>query len=125
MEKRVRVVSLRLTKTEYGRLEKNWKNSDCQKLSDLMRRLILGRSIIRTVRNKSQDDLMTELILLRKELNTIGMNFNQAVHRLHTLDQASQIQDWVARFESSKGVFFDRLNTIVVQVEKIGEAWLR
>lgn len=124
-EKRVRIVGVRLTVAEFGELEKGWRKTDCRKLSDYVRRLVFGKPVVRTVRNKSQDELMAELIVLRKELNAIGVNFNQAVHRLHRLDHAPQMQDWVARFEGSKDIFFDLLNEVVVQVEKVAEVWLR
>jgi hypothetical protein len=57
--------------------------------------MLFGKPMVSNYRNKSQDDLMAEAMLLRKELNAIGVNFNQAVHRLHTLDHLPQMQQWL------------------------------
>ena len=64
-------------------------------------------------------------MLLRKELNAIGVNFNQAVHRLHTLDYLPQMQLWLTGFERDKGVLFGKVDEVVVQVEKMAAAWLQ
>jgi hypothetical protein len=103
---RVRIIGLRLTKYEYGILEKAWNKSTIGKLSEYVRGVLFGKAVTVYKRNQSSDDLMAEIILLRKELNAIGVNFNQAVHRLHTLDHLTQMQHWLQGFERDKDVFF-------------------
>ena len=56
-----------------------------RKLSDYARKILLGKPIVATYRNQSLDDFMTEMFVLRNELNAIGNNFNQVVKRLHIL----------------------------------------
>lgn len=124
-ENRSRIIGLRLTGSEYAYLEKKWKQSDCRKLSDYVRRLIFSKPLVSSYRNRSLDDAMAELMLLRKELNAIGVNFNQAVHRLHTLDYLPQMQLWLTGFERDKGVLFGKVDEVVVQVEKMAAAWLQ
>ena len=99
---RNRIIGLRLTIAEYEDLEKKWQKSNCRKLSDYGRRMLFGKPMVSNYRNKSLDDLMEEAMLLRKELNAIGVNFNQAVHRLHTLDHLPQMQPWLSAFEGDK-----------------------
>jgi hypothetical protein len=99
---RERIVGLRLTIPEYKELEQKWQKSNCRKLSDYVRRMIFEKPIVSNYRNKSMDELMAEAILLRKELNAIGVNFNQAVHRLHTLDHLPQMRAWLVGFEGDK-----------------------
>ena len=84
---RSRIVGLRFTLKEYEQIEKKWKASTCRKLSDYVRRKLFEKPIITTYRNQSLDDFMAEMIQLRSELNSIGNNFNQAVKKLHTLQQ--------------------------------------
>ncbi|HAL82739.1 MAG TPA: plasmid mobilization relaxosome protein MobC [Mucilaginibacter sp.] len=122
---RSRIIGLRLTMTEFGEVEKKWKASNCRKLSDYVRRLIFGKPLVSSYRNKSLDELMAELMLLRKELNAIGNNFNQAVHRLHTLDHLPQMKLWLERFERDKNVLFDKMEEINNTIQKMGKQWLQ
>lgn len=122
---RIRIIGLRLTMAEYEDLERKWQKSNCRKLSDYGRRMLFGKPMVSNYRNKSLDESMAEAMLLRKELNAIGVNFNQAVHRLHTLDHLPQMQHWLAAFEGDKKVFFDKVDEIVLQMEKVAAAWLR
>ena len=48
------------------------------------------------------------MILLKNELNAIGNNFNQAVHKLHTLDHVPEIKAWAILNESSKKIFHEK-----------------
>ncbi|SDF46662.1 hypothetical protein SAMN05216464_118103 [Mucilaginibacter pineti] len=124
-ENRSRIIGLRLTASEYGEVEKKWKKSNCRKLSDYVRRLLFGRPMVSSYRNRSMDEAMAELMLLRKELNAIGVNFNQAVHRLHTLDHLPQMQAWLTAFERDKSVLFGKMDEVVLSVEKMAALWLQ
>jgi hypothetical protein len=122
---RKRIIGLRLTGDEYGLLEKNWKKSTIRKLSEYVRRVLFGKAVTVYTRNQSLDELVSELILLRKELNAIGVNFNQAVHRLHTLDHLPQMQRWLQGFERDKDGFFLKVEEIRLKVNSISEQWLQ
>ena len=85
----------RLTPDEYIKIQKKWKASTCRKLSDYVRHILFQKPIVTTYRNESLDDFMAEAIRLRNELNSIGNNFNQAVKKLHTLDQIAEFKAWL------------------------------
>lgn len=122
---RKRIIGLRLTGDEYGVLEKNWKKSTIRKLSEYVRRVLFGKAVTVYTRNQSLDELMAELILLRKDLNAIGVNFNQSVHRLHTLDHPPQMQRWLVGFEKDRDEFFAKVEDIKLKVNSISEQWLQ
>ncbi len=124
-ENRKRIIGLRLTMTEFGLVEKQWKKSNCRKLSEYVRRLLFNKPLVSSYRNRSMDEAMAELMLLRKELNAIGVNFNQAVHRLHTLDHLPQMQAWLTVFERDKDVLFGKVDEVVLSVEKMAALWLQ
>ena len=50
-------------------------------------------------RNQSADDFLKEMLVLKKELNGIGNNFNQAVHKLHLLDKIPEFRAWVIQYD--------------------------
>ena len=124
-ENRTRIIGLRLTTEEYDDVEKRWKASTCRKLSDYVRHVIFNKPVVTTYRNRSLDDFMTEAIRLRKELNGIGNNFNQAVKKLHTLEQTEDIRAWLVSSELEKRIMINKIDEIKNHIQKIGEKWLQ
>ncbi|MEO7979085.1 plasmid mobilization relaxosome protein MobC [Flavobacterium sp.] len=122
---RTRIVGLRFTPEEYAKIEKKWKASTCHKLSDYIRRHLFEKSINTIYRNQSLDDMIHEMILLFKQLNGIGNNFNQAVKKLHTLNQIPEFKVWILSAELDKKILFDKIDEIKNYIQKISERWLR
>ena len=122
---RTRIIGLRLTPAEYAKIEQKWKASTCRKLSDYVRRNLFDKPVVTTYRNRSQDDTLTELTRLRNELNAVGNNFNQAVKRLHTLQQIPEFKNWLVTWEVEKKILFNKMDEVKNNVRKILEAWLQ
>ena len=122
---RTRWLHLRLTVDEYELIQKRYRKSTCPKLSDYARKNLLQKPIVMKYRNESLDELMTELILLRKDLNAIGNNFNQAVKKLHTLVQIAEFKHWITVYELEKTVLFNSIDQIKKHIEKLSEKWLQ
>jgi hypothetical protein len=122
---RIRIIGLRLTGDEYGVLESRWQKSTVKKLSEFVRRVLFGKVVTLKTRNASLDDFVAELVLLKKKLNAIGVNFNQATHRLHTLDYLPQMQRWLVAWERDREVLFGQLSAIKEQLSKVEEQWLQ
>jgi hypothetical protein len=122
---RTRIIGLRLTFDEYRKIEKKWKASTCSKLSEYVRRSLFEKPIVMTYRNSSQDDLMTELTKLRNELNAVGNNFNQAVKKLHTLQQIAEFKSWLIAYEVEKKILQNKLDEVRNNIKKMLEIWLR
>jgi len=122
---RKRIIGLRLTADEYEVLEKNWKKTTLRKLSEYVRRLLFGKSFTVYTRDRSKDELLAEMVLLRRELNAIGVNFNQAVHRLNMLDHTPQMLEWIRRFERDKERFFAAVESIQSRLKLLSSAWLQ
>jgi len=124
-ENRKRIVGVRFTTKEFEQIENKWKASTSRKLSEYLRKIIFSKPIVATYRNKSLDDLMTEMIRLKKELNGIGNNFNQAVKKLHTLHQINEFKDWIEAYEADKNLLLNKVEEIKNITGKIGEQWLQ
>ena len=122
---RTRIIGLRLTPKEYEQIEKKYKASTCRKLSDYVRRAIFEKPIVTTYRNQSLDDSMTEMMLLRNELNNNGNNFNQAVKKLHTLQQIAEFRGWLNAYETEKIMLLKKVDEIKIHIQKVGEKWLK
>lgn len=122
---RTRIIGLRLTPEEYAKIERKWKTSTCRKLSDYVRKHLFDKSIVTTYRNQSLDDFMEETIVLRNELNAIGTNINQAVKKLHTLQQIPEFRNWIISYDLDKKILFNKVEEIKKHIQKITDKWLQ
>lgn len=120
---RTRLVTLRLTVTEYEKIEANFKTTTCRKLSDYMRHVLLEKRLTVFTRNKSMDDFMTELILLRNELNAIGNNYNQVVKKLHLLQTIPELKTWLFINESAKESLVKKVDEIKLRINQFSDKW--
>jgi len=122
---RNRIIGLRLTSKQYKQIEKQLKNSTAKKMSDYVRYVLFDKPITVYQRNKSLDDFMTEMITLRNELNSIGNNFNQAVKKLHTLQQIAEFKSWIITYELEKKILLNKVDEIKNRINKIADEWLQ
>ncbi|TWR26761.1 plasmid mobilization relaxosome protein MobC [Mucilaginibacter achroorhodeus] len=122
---RKRIIGLRLTEDEFSELEKSWKGSTIRKLSEFVRRLLFGKRITVYKRNRSADELLEELIILRRELHAIGVNFNQAVHRLNRTDHSQHMQAWLEQFNSDRDRYFELFGAVRSKINSISAQWLQ
>lgn len=122
---RIRLVGLRLTDVEYDRIATQWQQSTCRKLSEFIRDRLFNRPIVTLHRNQSMDDAMAELMLLRTEINHIGHNFNQAVKKLHLLQQIPEFKSWLTANELVIACLHQQIQKIDSSVQQMGKQWLQ
>ena len=122
---KTRIVALRLSAQEFTLLDRKFKGSTCRKLSEYIRKVILEKPVAVYYRNGSLDDSVKELIKLRNELNNIGNNFNQAVKKLHTLDQIAEFKSWIITYELDKRRLLLQIDEIKKQINKTADQWLQ
>jgi hypothetical protein len=116
---------VRVTEDELRKIKAFSKSSTCRGASNYARNLLLQKPVIVKYRNGSADDILSEMIRLKNELNAIGNNFNQAVHRLHTLDRVPEIKIWLIQNEMLRQTFMKKVEEIRIEMIKIHEQWLQ
>ncbi|UPZ36519.1 plasmid mobilization relaxosome protein MobC [Sphingobacterium sp. PCS056] len=116
---------VRLSEEEYRTVNKHFGTSTSRKLSQYVRDKLLERPIVKAYRDKSNDDLMAELIPLRLELNRIGNNYNQAVKKLHTLKTIGEFKAWIMQHDIEKQTLFNKIEEIKNLIQKYAERWLQ
>lgn len=99
-ENRTKWLHVRLTEQEFEVLKRRFSKTTQRKLSGYARDILLGKPMIAAYRNQSLLDIMAELSLLRKHLNGVANNFNQAVRKLHVSDNLSEVREWVQTHEN-------------------------
>ncbi len=119
-DNRTKWLHLRLNPEEYAKLHKQFSKTTCRKLSDYSRKILLGKPITATHRNQSLDDFMAEMMQLRSELNSIGNNFNQAVKKLHSLQQITEFKSWLITYELEKQTLLTRwMKSKIVSIKSL------
>jgi hypothetical protein len=118
-------LTLRLTKEEYQQLRLLASQTLCPTLSDYGRQLLLREPVHVKWRNQSLDDFVRDMARLRDELNRLGGNFNQSVHRLHTLHNVPDIQQWLLLNEGDKTLLFRHIETISTRINDAYQLWSR
>jgi hypothetical protein len=86
-----RIIGLRLSPKEYEQIEKQFSNSTARKMSDYVRHVLFDKPITVYQRNKSLDDFMAEMILLRNELNRIGNKLQSGCKKTPNATANSQV----------------------------------
>ena len=124
-EKKVRTILLpiRLNEDEKEKLNSLFDKTTCNSLSEYARSVLLNEPVIVRYRNQTADEFLAEMILLKNELNAIGKNFNQVVHKLHTLDHVPEIKTWAILNEASKKTLMNKMAEIIHRMNQIHELW--
>lgn len=124
-ERYTRRITVRFRPEEFSIVEAKQKATTCQKLSDYIRKVSLAHPVVLTYRNQSADDFLGEALQLKNELSAIGRNFNQAVHKLHTLDHVAEIKTWAMLNQADKQVLFAKMEQIRLRMTQVYDLWLQ
>jgi hypothetical protein len=116
---------IRLTPAQYLIIKTKSDSSTCGKISEYTRHVLLDKPVVTKVRNASLDDLMTELIRLRKELSAVGNNYNQMVRKLNALSFCHEAKAWLIVSQSVQENVTDKIDNIKQKINSISEIWLQ
>lgn len=116
-------LTIRLNEDEVKKLLQLYSRTTSNGLSEYARDVLLREPVNVLYRNQTADEFLEEMILLKKELNAIGNNFNQAVHKLHTLDHDAQIKAWAVLNEATRNLFMKKVEEIREKMNQIYEQW--
>ena len=124
-EVRNKMVVVRMNETEFEQAEKFRKKTTERYLSTYVRKLSLQKPLTVKYRNESADDFLLDMLNLKKELNAIGNNFNQAVHKLHLLDKIPEFRVWVQQYDGLQKVLISKVEEIKLRMNQLYEQWLQ
>jgi len=122
-ENRSKWIKVRLKPSEVEILNKKYQRSTFQNLSEYGRAMILGEPVTIIHRDKSMDDVLEELTLLRRELNFIGNNLNQAVKNINALRGLPDTSLWMNLLTTIKGKVEPAIGEIKIRIGDFSELW--
>jgi hypothetical protein len=124
-EVRKKMVVVRMNESEFNQLEKFQQKTTHKDVSSYLRKVALQKPVIVKYRNESADDFLLDMLSLKKELNAIGNNFNQAVHKLHLLDKIPEFRVWVQQYDGLQRVLISKVEEIKLRMNQLYEQWLQ
>jgi len=116
-------ISFRVKPEEYNKIHNYFSQTTCRKLSEYARNVLLQKPVVVKYRNQSADSFLAEMIGLKKELNAIGNNYNQAVKKLHTLDHVPEVNAWVTTNKITHELYFQKTVEIFEKLNQIHRLW--
>ncbi|HEY4196930.1 MAG TPA: plasmid mobilization relaxosome protein MobC [Mucilaginibacter sp.] len=122
-ENRSKWIKVRLKPSEQKTLNEKYKKSTFQNLSEYGRALILGEPITIIYRDKSMDEVLEELALLRRELNSIGNNLNQVVKNINSAHGFPDTRLWMNLLTIINGKLEPSIKEIKERMTKYADIW--
>ena len=125
-EKEVRkhFVKTRMNDAELNQLTTLQQKTTERDISSYLRKVSLQKPVTVKYRNQSADDFLKQMLELKKDLNGIGNNFNQAVHKLHLLDKIPEFRVWVNQYDGLQKVLVSKVEEIKLRMNQLYEQWL-
>jgi hypothetical protein len=124
-EVRRKMVVVRMNEREINQLTKLQGKTTEKDTSAYLRKVALQKPVTVKYRNESADDFLLDMLSLKKELNAIGNNFNQAVHKLHILDKIPEFRVWVQQYDGLQKVLISKVEEIKLRMNQLYEQWLQ
>ncbi len=125
MENRSKWIKVRLRPSEAEELLKNFKRSSFRSLSEYGRALLLGKPVTVLTRDKAMDDLLEEVIVLRRELSAIGNNLNQAVRNINAAHGQADSRMWMGLLTVVNAKLEPAIREMKEWLSQYAELWLR
>lgn len=124
-EVRRKMVVTRMNDSEFERMEKFRRQSTERSVSNYIRKVSTQKPVTMKYRNESADDFLNQMLELKKDLNGIGNNFNQAVHKLHILDKIPEFREWIFQYSALHKHLVEKVEIIKLRMNQIYEQWLQ
>lgn len=118
-------ISFRVKPEEYNEIHRRFEQTTLRKLSQYARKVLMEKPVTVNYRNRSADEILAAINGMKRELSAIGNNLNQAVHRLHTMDNYSEIKSWARVYENTCETVLAKTEEIRLILAKIEEQWCR
>jgi len=118
-------VIVRVTKTEFERLEQLAKDSDSRTIGEIARKILSNEKILLFHRDISMNGPMEELALIRKELKAIGVNINQQTRYFHNSRSDTQRSFHAMKTAEAHKKLEPKIEDLLQTVNRLAEKWLQ
>lgn len=118
-------VRTRVTESVYNRLNAFVGNGDCHSIGEAARRVLSREKILYVLKDGTMDSAMDELIAIRKELNTIGVNINQVTRHFHNASTSDQRLFQALKVAEQYNKVGDKVELLLNKISLLAKKWLQ
>lgn len=117
---------IRVSKPIYERLNKIHKESDCQSIAEVARKILSNQKIKCFYVDISMNAPMEELVSITKELKAIGININQ-ITRSFNQEKSAEINRafYVMKVADLYKKVDVKVDNLLILIAKLTEKWLQ
>ncbi|BAV04461.1 hypothetical protein FLA_0452 [Filimonas lacunae] len=113
----------RVNRQKYEQLQ-NWAEGSRQDMSGLLRDIIYNRPIRIITHDNTFNDTMQELVKIRTELKSIGININQITRLFNTYPEKTRKEFYAKTAFHQYTAIHNQVNRLYVLTEKLTLKWL-
>lgn len=118
-------IKLRVNQQHFDRLSRMLSQSRYKNMSELLRDIVCERQVITYTRDESLGIVMEELTRIRKELNAIGTNVNQAVRQINSSVDKNRILLFGLDLSEQLRQVEQRLQQLFPLISQLAKKWLQ
>lgn len=119
-------LTIRVKPAEYAKLFNAYKSGTHRKFSEYIRNVLLEKPVTVYTRNKSIDDVLTDLIRLRSGMSSVANNFNQVVKKINYLNAGtSALESWLQVAERNREKLLLIASEINQKIAQLSDQWLQ
>lgn len=116
-------IYVRLTGKEYLKIDNLCKISTCRSKSEFIREVVLKKPITIFYRNQSLDDLIEEIVILNREINTLKDDQYKILPVLYRCKNSSELNQTIQEIGLKLEGLHKKMDEVKNQMEKIVEKW--
>lgn len=120
-EVRKHAVKARMNNTELNQLIKLQRKANEKDISGYIRKMVLQAPVKLRYRNQSADDFHRDMLALKKELEAIGNNLNQAVRKLHLLERIPEFMECIKQYDRLEKTYTSKVEEIKLRMNQLYE----
>ncbi|WP_025146613.1 hypothetical protein [Pedobacter jeongneungensis] len=118
-------IIVRVNENTYKRLEKILHQSNCRSIGEVARNILSREKILMLTRDITMNAPMEELVSIRKELRSIGININQQTRYFHTSENEAQRSFYFMRTSDLYKNVGHKVDKLLELVTQMSLKWLR
>lgn len=116
---------VRVNNTLFKKLEDLHKNSNCQSIAEVARKILEKERITVFHKDISMNGIMEELTGIRKELKAIGNNINQVTRKFNSSNSEVQQAYYTLKAIELYQKVEPKVNQLLVIVSQLTQKWLQ
>lgn len=120
-----RPIVIRVDEATFKRLEKLARESDCQSIGEVARKILTGKRINLFHRDITMHAPMEELARIRKELKAIGVNINQQTRYFHASQNPTERTFYALKTAARYERIENKIDRLLIIVSELAKKWLQ